>query len=219
MKFFLDSAKIEEIRQAKELPFFAGVTTNPILLEKAKITNRERFYESVLSLIQKKELFVQVFSDDEDNAYKEGISLSGMARDRIVVKIPATNALLKAAVRLTEKGVRVCLTAISNIRQIAISCTLGIEYCAVYLNRMIEQKKDIYHHIMQSDKMIENNGFRTRILVASLPKPSLIEPLLSLKNLDYTLPFLPFVNLSLTEESAKWIRGFYEVTNKNSRKR
>ncbi|MCX7958673.1 MAG: fructose-6-phosphate aldolase, partial [Deltaproteobacteria bacterium] len=69
MKFFLDSAKLEEIEKAKDLPYFAGVTTNPILLERAKIKDREKFYESVLSLIPKKELFVQVFSEDEERAY------------------------------------------------------------------------------------------------------------------------------------------------------
>ncbi|MCX7959767.1 MAG: hypothetical protein N3B13_12050, partial [Deltaproteobacteria bacterium] len=145
--------------------------------------------------------------------------LSGIARERIVVKIPATNNLLKAAARLTDRGVRVCLTAVSGIRQIAVSGTLGIEYCAVYLSRMLKQKKDIYNHITDSDKMIENNGFRTRILVASLPEPELIEPILSLKNLDYTLPFGPFMNLLFTDESVKWIRGFYEVTGKNPGKR
>ncbi len=219
MKFYLDSANIEEIKVASDLPYFSGVTTNPILLSKSGVVNREKFYESILTLIPKKELFVQVFSRDAEGVYKEALSLSSLARDRIIIKIPATDELLKTANRLTLKGIRVCLTAVSSIRQIAISGTLNIEYCAVYLNRMLKTGKEIYKQISDSSKMITENLFNTRILIASLPDESLIEPILMYKNLDYTLPFKPFMNLLKTRDSEEWIRGFYEVSNKNSVKR
>lgn len=219
MKFFLDSANLSEIEKAKDLPYFAGVTTNPLLICKENTKDREKFYEEVLSMIPKKELFVQVFSKEPEKIYQEGIILSNLSRERVIIKIPVGNEMIKAAKSLSDKGVRVCLTAISSIRQIAIAGILNIEYCAVYLNRMLKEGKDAYKQIIDSDRMITENSFKTRILVASLPDENLIEPLLSLKSLDYTLPFEPFKNIIRTEISEEWVRGFYEVIYKDTSKR
>ncbi len=213
MKFYLDSANLDEIQKAKDLSFFAGVTTNPILISRAGIKDRLQFYRHVLSVIPKKELFVQVFSKAAEEAYKEAVSLSNLSRERVIIKIPVTNEMTNTAARLTEKGIRVCLTAVSNIRQIAVAGTLGIEYCAVYLNRMLKKNKKVYEHIIGSDRMISDNSFRTRILVASLPDENLIEPVLFCRNLDYTLPCRPYMNLLRTMDSEEWVRGFYEVTD------
>ncbi|GEM_PF-2172608 len=219
MKFYLDSADIEEIREAKNLPIFAGVTTNPILLERAQVIAREKFYNKVLRLIPGKDLFVQVFSKNPSEVYNEALSLARISRKRIIIKITVNNELIDVAYRLTQKGIRVCLTAVSNIRQIAIASLLGIEYCAVYLKRLLDRKREIYNEIEAADEMIDVNSYRTRILIASLPEERLIEPLLRYKNLDYTLPFKPFMNILWSEESENWIKGFYEITNKNIRKR
>lgn len=219
MKFYLDSANIKEIREAINLPYFSGVTTNPTLLKNEGISNRIKFYENILSLIPKKELFVQIYSLEDSDAYKEALELSSLSKDRIIIKIPVTEKLINTAYRLSDKGVRICLTAVSNIRQIAIAALGEIEYCAIYLNRIIKLKRDVYSEISEQSQMISNLNLKTRILVASLPDESLIDPLLKFPNLDYTLPYNPFVNLFKTEESEKWVRGFYENSTKKTIKR
>lgn len=219
MRFYLDSANIDEIKKAKDLPFFAGVTTNPSLISKEGIKNLEKFYRSLLLLLPSKELFVQVFSKEADAAYREAIDLAGLSRERVIIKIPVSNEMIDVAYRLSDKGIRVCLTAVSSIRQIAIAGILNIEFCAIYLNRLLKDKKPVYKEIMEADEMISNRSLKTRILVASLPDEKLIEPILKCRNLDYTLPFKPFMSLLKTDESEKWIKSFYEVNNKNSIKR
>ncbi|MGB9600645.1 MAG: transaldolase family protein [Myxococcota bacterium] len=219
MKFYLDSANIEEIREAGNLPFLSGITTNPTLLKKENIKNRIRFYENLLSIIPHKELFVQIFSDNDSDAYMEAIDLLKLSRERIVIKVPVTERLINTAYRLSDKGARICLTAVSNIRQIALSSLGNIEYCAIYLSRILKLKRDVYGEIAEQVEMLLNQKFKTRILVASIPDERLIEPLLRYPMLDYTLPYKPFMNLLRTEESEKWIKGFYEDSNEKTLKR
>jgi len=217
MKFYLDSADLNEIKAAKSLPYFAGVTTNPILISKQKISSRERFYSSVLSAIAGRELFVQVYSSTPEGVYYEALNLTRFNRGRIVVKIPVSTNLIKTAVDLTKKGVRVCLTAVSNARQIVINANLGIEYSAIYLNRLLKLKKDGYKEIAIASESLAAQGSHHRILVASLPDERLIDPLLRYNNLDFTLPFKPFMALMRSVESDRWISDFYEITGKKTR--
>jgi len=217
MKFYLDSANLNEIEEARLLPYFAGVTTNPILLSKQNINNRERFYSAVLSAIPKCELFVQVYSKEPEEVFYEALNLTRVNRNRIIVKIPIDINLLETATQLTKKGVRVCLTAVSNARQIVINANLGIEYSAIYLNRLLKLKKDPYREIINASESLTSLGLDGRILVASLPEEGLIDPLLKYKNIDFTLPFEPFMGLLKSVESEEWISDFYEITGKKTK--
>lgn len=214
MKFYLDSANIEEIEKASALPYFAGVTTNPILVEREKIQNRHRFYECILARIPQKELFVQIYSSDPLKAYNEALSLAQISRERIIVKIPLKSDLLEVASRLSNKSIRICITAVSCARQILIASSLGVEYAAIYLNRLLRSGLDGYKEITTAHQIISENKINFRILVASISEERLIDPLLTFNRLDFTLPSTPFLQIPLSRETSEWVKDFDEITDK-----
>ncbi len=217
MKFYLDSANLNEIEEAKQLIYFAGVTTNPLLINREMIQNRFRLYNEILRLIPKKELFIQVYSIEPAEVYAEALDLAQLSHERIIIKIPLKNEFLSVASRLSNKSVRVCLTAISSARQILIAESTGVEFAAIYLNRLLKSGIDGYREITIAHNALNMTRSNFRILVASLPDEKLIDPLLELHRLDFTLPFTPFSKIAFSIETSKWVREFDEITNKASK--
>ena len=137
-RFFLDTADTKEWDELLPRGMFHGVTTNPTLLTRANepctVSNLHALASKALSL-QVNEFMCQTWGSTAHEMYRNGMEISEMDRERIVIKVPVTAEGTKAATMLAKSDVRICLTACYNSQQALIAGSMGVEYIAPYLGR------------------------------------------------------------------------------------
>jgi len=154
------------------LGIFHGITTNPTLLERANhectVTSVQSLATQALSIVGCDEFMCQAWGSDAEEMYQIGMKLSEMDRKRIVIKVPITLEGTRAAFKLINSGVRVCLTACYSSDQAIIAAGLGAEYLAPYLGRMMDAGKDGMAECKRMQDIVNGMGSSTRIIVASI---------------------------------------------------
>lgn len=171
-RLFLDTAIVSEWKALMPLGIFHGITTNPTLLERADhdctLTSVQSLILEALSTIGCEEFMCQAWGSDAEEMYQIGMKLSEVDRKRVVVKVPVTLEGTKAASKLINSGVRVCLTACYSSDQAIIAAGLGAEYLAPYLGRMNDAGKDGIEECKRMQDIVDGMGSSTRIIVASI---------------------------------------------------
>lgn len=136
-RLFLDTAETSEWEELLPRGMFHGVTTNPTLLARANepctVANLHALATKALSFTN--EFMCQTWGSTADEMYNNGMQISEMDRERIVIKVPVTAEGTKAATMLAKEGVRICLTACYDSKQALIAGSMGVEYLAPYLGR------------------------------------------------------------------------------------
>ena len=144
-RFFLDTAETSEWEELLPRGMFRGVTTNPTLLARANepctVSNLHALASKALSFTN--EFMCQTWGSTADEMYNNGMQISEMDRERIVIKVPVTAEGTKAATMLAKEGVRICLTACYDSKQALIAGSMGVEYLAPYLGRCVSD-----HHFI-----------------------------------------------------------------------
>ncbi len=168
MKFFLDTANLDEIREAVSLGVLDGVTTNPSLIAKENAKFEPRIIE-ICELVQGP-VSAEVTSTETEEMCRQGRELAKLHK-WVVVKVPITNAGLKAAKRLASEGVKVNCTLCFSPAQALLVAKAGATYVSPFLGRL----DDISHVGMDLTRDIvtiyRNYGFKTQVLAASLRHP------------------------------------------------
>ena len=168
MKFFIDTANIEEITKANELGMVDGVTTNPSLVAKE---GREfkGLLKEICALVDGP-VSAEVVSVDTEGMVREARELAGMA-DNIVVKIPLIEEGLKAVKILAQEGIKTNVTLCFSPVQALMAAKAGAAYISPFVGRL----DDISHRGMELAEQIitiyENYGFETEVIVASVRNP------------------------------------------------
>lgn len=168
MKFFIDTANIEEIKQAKELGVLDGVTTNPSLISKEKRPARELFKE-IASLIEGP-ISAEVVSLEAEPMVKEARELAKIA-DNIVIKVPIIREGMKAIKMLTAEGIKTNTTLVFSPSQALLAAKAGTTYVSPFIGRLDDISHfgmDLVHDIMT---IFDNYGFVTEVIVASIRHP------------------------------------------------
>lgn len=169
MKFFIDTADINEIREANTLKILDGVTTNPTLIAKTGKPFMDVVKE-ILEEIPDKPVSLEVASTDYEGMIKEGEYLSQFGKN-VVIKIPMTIDGLKAVKHFEYKGIKTNVTLVFSPAQALLAMKAGASFISPFVGRL----DDISHTGMQliSDivKIRENYGFNTEIIVASVRHP------------------------------------------------
>ncbi|PMP61893.1 MAG: fructose-6-phosphate aldolase [Sulfurihydrogenibium sp.] len=169
MKFFIDTADIEEIRKANSLGFLDGVTTNPTLIAKTKRPFMEVVKE-ILAEIPDKPVSLEVASTDFEGMVREGEQLAKLGKN-VVIKIPMTSDGLKAVKYFEENGIKTNVTLIFSPAQALLAMKLGASYISPFVGRL----DDISHTGMDLIKQIktikDNYSFKSEIIVASVRNP------------------------------------------------
>lgn len=168
MKFFLDTANVEEIKKALEMGLVDGITTNPTLLAKEKrepgITIKE-----ILSLVQGP-VNLEVLATDAEGMISEAKQLASLG-ERVVVKIPMTEEGMKAVRALHDAGIKTNVTLIFQAVQALIAAKAGADYVSPFVGRLDDisfRGMDIVSDIIT---IYSNYGFETEIIVASVRNP------------------------------------------------
>ncbi|MBW2029449.1 MAG: fructose-6-phosphate aldolase [Deltaproteobacteria bacterium] len=168
MKFFIDTANVDEIKKSNELGLLDGVTTNPTLISKEKREFKELIQE-ICSIVQGP-VNAEVVSTEVEGMVKEAKDLAKIA-DNIVVKIPLIKEGLKAVRILSSDDIRTNVTLCFSPVQALMAAKAGASYISPFVGRL----DDISHKGMDLVEQIlliyDNYGFETEVIVASIRNP------------------------------------------------
>ncbi|MDZ4621530.1 fructose-6-phosphate aldolase [Bacillus cereus] len=165
MKFFIDTANINEITEANELGVLAGVTTNPSLVAKEGVDFHERIRE--ICNVVEGPVSAEVISLEADKMIEEGKELAKIAPN-VVVKVPMTTEGLKAVKAFSDLGIRTNVTLVFSAVQALLAARAGATYVSPFLGRL----DDIGHNgmdlIRQIAEIFAIHGIETEIIAASV---------------------------------------------------
>jgi transaldolase len=168
MKFFIDTANIDEIKKASAMGLLDGVTTNPSLAARETAPYRDILTE--ICRIVKGPVSAEVISTEYDGMMKEAHELIKIA-DNIVVKIPTILEGLKAIKTLHDEGIRTNATLIFSPMQALMVAKAGASYCSPFVGRLDDVSTDGMSLIAEIVQIYENYGYDTEVLVASVRHP------------------------------------------------
>lgn len=168
MLFFIDTANINEIREANDLGILDGVTTNPSLIAKEGRDLKETILE--ICGIVDGPVSTEVIATDVDGMLKEGRDYAQWHKN-IVVKLPTTREGLKACKKLTEEGIKTNLTLCFSPSQALLVAKAGATYVSPFVGRLDDISHDGMELIEQILLIYDNYGFETQVLAASLRHP------------------------------------------------
>jgi transaldolase len=168
MKFFLDTANIEEIKEAAEYGLIDGVTTNPSLVSKEGRPFKDILLE--ITSIVDGPISAEVVSIDAAGMLKEAYELAKLHKN-IVIKIPMIKEGMKALKQLSKDGIKTNVTLVFNSNQALIAAKLGATYVSPFVGRFDDVSEVGMNLIGDLVQIFTNYSFSTEILVASCRNP------------------------------------------------
>ena len=172
MKFFIDSADVNEIKQANERGWVDGVTTNPTLIAKSGRNFEEVIKE--ICKITKGPVSAEVISLKADEMFNEGKNLAKWANN-VVVKIPMCEDGMIAVKRLTAEGIKTNVTLVFSVVQALLAAKAGASMVSPFVGRLDDIGSDGMVMVNEVVQMYQNYDFPTEVLVASVRSPMHIQ--------------------------------------------
>lgn len=172
MKFFIDTANLEQIREAQDLGILDGVTTNPSLMAKEGIQGKDAIlkrYKDICNIVDG-DISAEVLSVDFEAMVREGEELAAL-NDNIVVKIPMVKDGIKALKYFSDKGIKTNCTLIFSPGQALLAAKAGATYVSPFLGRLDDISVDSLKLIEDIRLIFDNYLFETEILAASIRNP------------------------------------------------
>ena len=172
MKFFIDTANLDQIKEAQDLGILDGVTTNPSLMAKEGIVgdaNVIKHYKAICDIVDDN-VSAEVIATDFDGMVKEGEALAKLDT-KVVVKIPMTKDGLKALKYFSNKGIRTNCTLIFSAGQALLAAKAGANYVSPFLGRLDDISTDGLTLVEDIRLIFDNYGYPTEILAASIRGP------------------------------------------------
>lgn len=169
MKFFLDTANLEQIKEAQQLGVLDGVTTNPSLMAKEGIKGVDacnKHYINICNIVDG-DVSAEVIATDYEGMIKEGEALAAL-HEQIVVKVPVTLDGIKAIKYLTSKNIRTNCTLIFSAGQALLAAKAGATYVSPFIGRLDDISSDGLLLIEEIREVFDNYAFDTEILAASV---------------------------------------------------
>ncbi len=168
MRFFIDTANLDEIRKFKEMGLLDGVTTNPSLVAKEGKDFR-RLIAEICEVVQGP-VSAEVVSTEADKMFAEAKELAAVS-EHVVVKLPTIKEGIKALARCVEAGIKVNMTLVFQPVQALIVAKVGATYVSPFLGRLDDIAQDSMDMLAEIREIYDNYRFSTEILAASLRHP------------------------------------------------
>ncbi len=196
MKFFIDTANLEEIKETQALGILDGVTTNPSLMAKEGITGDEKVYQHYIDICELVQgpVSAEVISTEADAIMEEGEKLAGL-HEHIVVKCPMTKDGIKALHHLSSQGIKTNCTLVFSAGQALLAAKAGADYVSPFLGRLDDISMSGTELIQQIRTIYDNYPFDTEILAASIRHPTHIIECAEYGADVITSPFKPIQSL------------------------
>jgi transaldolase len=169
MKFFIDTANLEQIKEAEALGILDGVTTNPSLMAKEGITGEENIinhYKKICDIVDG-DVSAEVISTDYEGMIEEGEALADL-HPNIVVKVPMIKEGIKAIKYFSTKGIRTNCTLVFSVGQALLAAKAGATYVSPFIGRLDDISTDGLHLIEEIRLVYDNYDYETQILAASV---------------------------------------------------
>jgi len=169
MKFFIDTANLDQIREAAALGVLDGVTTNPSLMAKEGITGKNNILRHYVDIcnITEGDVSAEVIATEFDKIITEGEELADL-HEQIVVKVPMIKDGVKALKYFSEKGIRTNCTLIFSPGQALLAAKAGANYVSPFIGRLDDISTDGLNLIAEIRQIYDNYEFETEILAASI---------------------------------------------------
>jgi transaldolase len=172
MKFFVDTANLDQISEAQDLGILDGVTTNPSLMAKEGISGVDKVlahYKAICDLVEG-DVSAEVISTDFEGMVREGENLAQID-DKIVVKVPMIKEGIKAIRYFTDNGIKTNCTLVFSAGQAIMAAKAGATYLSPFIGRVDDISWDGMELIEQISNIYALQGFSTEILAASIRNP------------------------------------------------
>ncbi|MEX1062231.1 MAG: fructose-6-phosphate aldolase [Balneolaceae bacterium] len=169
MKFFIDTADLNEIKEANALGVLDGVTTNPSLCAKIGVEDFEAHIAKICSMVEG-DISAEVVATDYADMVAEGRKLAAIA-DNVVVKIPLIKEGIKAIKTLAEEGIRTNCTLCFSATQALIAAKAGASYISPFVGRLDDISSEGMDLIADIVTIYGNYGYETEVLAASIRHP------------------------------------------------
>lgn len=169
MKFFIDTANLEQIKEAKDLGILDGVTTNPSLMAKEGIAGAEKImkhYKTIADLVPG-DVSAEVISTDFEGIVREGKELADIAAN-IVVKVPMIKDGIKAIKYFSDNNIRTNCTLVFSAGQAILAAKAGATYLSPFIGRIDDSSWDGMQLIAEIAEIYSIQGYQTEILAASI---------------------------------------------------
>ncbi len=216
MKFFIDTANIEEIKEAESLGLVDGVTTNPSLVSKENRDHRELIKE-ICSIVDGP-VSAEVLALDAEGMIKEAREL-GSIHKNVVIKIPMLPDGLKAVRRLSQENIQTNMTLIFSPSQALLAAKAGATYVSPFVGRLDDVSYVGMELIDQMRVIFDNYEFTTEIIVASIRNPLHVVDAAMMGADVVTIPFKVLLQLSHHPLTDVGIKKFMEDWQKVSIKK
>ena len=169
MKFFIDTANLDQIRQAYEMGVLDGVTTNPSLMAKEGIKGKENQHKHYVDIcnIVKSDVSAEVISTDYEGMIAEGEELAAL-NEHIVIKLPCTADGIRAVKYFSEKGMKTNCTLVFSVGQALLAAKAGATYVSTFVGRLDDISEDGVGLIKEIVDMYNYYGYATQVLAASI---------------------------------------------------
>jgi len=169
MKFFIDTANLNQIKEAQELGVLDGVTTNPSLMAKEGITGKANIldhYSAICNIVEG-EVSAEVIATDFEGMISEGEVLAAL-HPQIVVKLPMIEAGVKACKYFSDKGIKTNVTLVFSAGQALLAAKAGATFVSPFIGRLDDISTNGLNLISEIRQIYDNYGFETQILAASV---------------------------------------------------
>jgi transaldolase len=207
MKFFIDTANIEEIEEANRMGMVDGVTTNPSLIAKEGKEFKTLIKE--ICAIVNGPVSAEVISLEADGMVREARDLAKL-HDNVVVKIPMTVDGLKAVRALTAEGIRTNVTLVFSPLQALMAAKAGASYVSPFVGRLDDLSHDGMALVEQLVEIYSNYAFETEIIVASVRNPLHVLDAAMMGADIATIPFNVLSKLAAHPLTDKGIKAFLD---------
>lgn len=170
MKFFIDTASIDQIKEAKDLGILDGVTTNPSLMAKEGITGQDnilKHYKTICDIVEDGDVSAEVIATDFKGIVEEGRRLADIAPN-IVVKVPMIKDGIKAISHFTDIGISTNCTLVFSAGQAILAAKAGATYLSPFIGRVDDINWDGVALIEEIAEIYSIQGYETEILAASI---------------------------------------------------
>lgn len=172
MKFFIDTANLNEIKEAASLGILDGVTTNPSLMAKEGITGEDnviKHYKQICDIV-KGDVSAEVISTDYKGIIEEGEKLAALDK-HIVVKVPMIREGVKAIKYFSDKGIKTNCTLVFSAAQAILAAKAGATYLSPFIGRLDDINWDGIELIEQIVHIYATHSYKTQVLAASIRNP------------------------------------------------
>jgi len=169
MKFFIDTANLDQIKEAQDLGILDGVTTNPSLMAKEGITGQDNILKHYVAIcdIVTGDVSAEVIATDFEGMVKEGEALAAL-HSQIVVKVPMIKEGIKAIKYFSDKGIKTNCTLVFSVGQALLAAKAGATYVSPFIGRLDDIATDGLNLIAEIRQVYDNYTFETQILAASV---------------------------------------------------